>query len=331
MSGGGVAGRPRIAVLAHQPREVLDRLAERFTVEDIHEPPGPAARLRDQGAGIRGVVTTGWAGVPGDLIRLMPDLEICAISGVGLETTDLVLCRERDIVVTTAPVMFDDVADLALALALACCRRLVAGDKLVRAGLWGKQPFAPGRKLTGMRTGIIGLGRIGLEVARRLEGFRTTIAYADPVARDVAYRRYPDIETLARNSDVLFLCAAGAPKGSSQPFIADRKTFEALGPRGVFINVARGWLADEQALCDLLQDGRLGAAGLDVFQDEPNVPEALWSLENVVLAPHIASHTEETNCGMGNSVVENLTSWFAGNGPLTPVADTYPIRADRDR
>ena len=322
-------GRPQIAVLADQPREVLDRLARDFDVVDVHA--APADRLRDLGAGIRGVVTTGWAGVPGALIRLMPDLEICAISGVGLETTDLNLCRERGIVVTTAPVMFDDVADLAIALALAACRRLVAGDKLVRSGRWGKQPFTPGRKLTGMRTGIIGLGRIGQEVAQRLAGFRTTIAYADPVARDVPYRRYPDIETLARNSDVLFLCAAGAPKGSGQPFIADRKTFEALGPRGIFINVARGWLADEVALCELLADGRLGAAGLDVFHDEPNVPEALWSLDNLVVSPHIASHTEETNRGMGDSVVDNLVAWFSGQAPLTPVADTFPPRIGAGR
>ena len=325
------SGRPSIAVLAHQPLEVLDRLAEDFDVVEVHGGAGPAARLGEIGPRIRGVVTTGLTGVPGDLIRLMPALEICAISGVGLETTDLVLCRERGIVVTTAPVMFDDVADLAIALALACCRRLVAGDKLVRAGQWGKRPFPPGRKLTGMRAGIIGLGRIGQEVAHRLQGFRTTIAYTDPIPRDVPFERLTDTETLARNSDVLFLCAAGAPKGSGQPFIADRKTLEALGPRGIFINVARGWLADEQALCSLLAEGRVGAAGLDVFHDEPNVPDALWSLDNVVLTPHIASHTEETNRGMGGSVVDNLTSWFAGRGPLTPVPDTYPKRADPAR
>ena len=322
-----MTGRPAIAVLAPQPREVLDRLAKDFDVVEVHGGAGPATRLGEIGPRCRGVVTTGWAGVPGDLIRLMPALEICAISGVGLETTDLELCRQRGIVVTTAPVMFDDVADLAIALALACCRRLVPGDKLVRSGQWGKQPFTPGRKLTGMRTGIIGLGRIGLEVAHRLQGFRTTIGYADPMPRDVPFQHYPDNETLARNSDVLFLCAAGAPKGSGQPFIADRATLEALGPRGIFINVARGWLVDEQALCELLADGRLGAAGLDVFHDEPNVPDGFWSLENVVLTPHIASHTEETNKDMGGSVIDNLTSWFAGRGPLTPVADTYPVRA----
>lgn len=317
--------QPCVAVLANQPREVLDQLAEHFEVHDVHA--APAARLAELGPRVRGVVTTGWAGVPTSLLRLMPALEICAISGVGLETTDLALCAERGVVVTTAPVMFDDVADLAILLALACCRRLISADRLVRAGQWGTQSFGPGRKLTGMRVGLIGLGRIGHEVARRLEGFRTPIAYADPVAQDVPYQRFPDTETLARNSDVLFLCAAGKPKGSGQPFIADRKTFEALGPRGIFINVARGWLVDERALCELLADGRLGAAGLDVFDDEPNVPEALWALDNVVLSPHIASHTEETNRAMGRSVVDNLTNWFAGRGPLTPVPATVRDRA----
>jgi hydroxypyruvate reductase len=203
-------------------------------------------------------------------------------------------------------------------LALACCRQIPQADRFVREGLWGPaRRFQLGRKFTGMRAGIVGLGRIGIEVARRLEGFKTTIGYADPVPRDVAYRRYPDVLTLAANSDVLFLCAAGGPKGS--PPIIGREVLEALGPRGMFINISRGWIVDEEALIAALVSKRLGAAGLDVFLDEPGAPPALRELDNVVLTPHIASNTAETMRAMGDCVVDNLVSWFSGRGALTPV------------
>jgi lactate dehydrogenase-like 2-hydroxyacid dehydrogenase len=169
-----------------------------------------------------------------------------------------------------------------------------------------------------MRTGVLGLGRIGIEVARRLEGFKARIGYVDPVRRDVPYEHFADSRTLAENSDILFLCAAGGPKGS--PPMVGSEIFEALGPRGVFVNVARGWLVDESALVKALSEGRLGAAGLDVFFDEPKVPAALCALDNVVLTPHIASSTEETMGAMGACVIDNLVSWFSGRGPVTPVA-----------
>lgn len=258
------------------------------------------------------------AGLSRKHIELMPNIEICALNGVGLETSDVALARERGIVITTAPVLFDDVADCAIALALAACRRIVEGDRFVRAGRWKAGRLPLGRKLTGMRAGILGLGRIGVEVARRLEGFKCDIAYVDPLPRETPYRAYPDAVAMARDCDILFLCAAGAPKGSAPP-IVDRAIIEALGPRGVFVNVSRGWLVDEPALIEALSSGRLGAAGLDVFHDEPSVPVSLLALENVVLTPHVASATEETAKAMGACVVDNLVSWFEGRGALTPV------------
>jgi hydroxypyruvate reductase len=143
------------------------------------------------------------------------------------------------------------------------------------------------------------------------------IGYFDPLPRDVAYRSFPDATSLAQDSDILFLCAAGAPKGT-QPPIVTRAIIEALGPRGTFVNIARGWLVDEAALVAALGSGALGAAGLDVFDNEPRVPEKLLDLDNVVLTPHIASSTEETMRAMGECVVDNLESWFAGHGALTP-------------
>jgi hydroxypyruvate reductase len=301
---------------AQQPR-VLEELQRRFTIHPVCAEPDPFSALARVGGRIRGAVGHGMAGLTRRHLELMPKLEICALSGVGLETSDLPAVRERGVVLTTTPVLFDDVADLALALALACCRQIARADRFVKSGRWGPERLPLGRKLTGMRAGVLGLGRIGLEVARRLEGFKTSIRYVDLVTRDVAYRRDPDALTLARNSDILFLCAAGGPKGS--PPLVGREILEALGPHGIFINVARGWLVDEAALVAALAARRLGAAGLDVFYNEPDVPAALRELETAVLTPHIASSTEETMGAMGACVIDNLVSWFSGHGALTPV------------
>ncbi len=308
-----------LAVVSAQRPETITALERSFKLHRIWDAPDPVAELRGLGPRIRGVVSSGMAGLPGAYIDLLPKLEICAINGVGLETTDLAKCRERGITVTVTPVLYDDVADLAIALALAACRRVVESDHFVRTGRWGPERMRLGRKLTGMRAGIIGLGRIGREVARRLEGFKTDIGYFDPLPRDVPYRRYADATQLALDSDILFLCAAGASKGA-QPPIVSRAIIDALGPRGAFVNIARGWLVDEPALVAALSSGALGAAGLDVFDAEPRVPEKLLDLDNVVLTPHIASSTEETMRAMGDCVVANLESWFAGRGALTPAA-----------
>ncbi len=307
-----------IALVGAQRPFVAEDLARRFTVHNVHGAPDPIELLARVGGNIRGAASNGMDGIPRRYMELMPRLEICAINGVGLETTDLAYARERKVAITIANVLYDDVADLALALALAACRRIAEGDRYVRSGKWLAARMDVGRKLTGMRAGIIGLGRIGIEIAHRLEGFKTSIGYVDPVARDVPYRRFGDAVELAGNSDILFLAAAGAPKGVGAPLVG-RDVIDALGPRGIFVNVARGWLVDEPALVEALAERRLGAAGLDVFHDEPSVPDALLALDNVVLTPHVASSTEETVKAMGDNVIGNLVSWFAGRGALTPV------------
>jgi hydroxypyruvate reductase len=308
-----------LALIGQQQPFVLEELKRRFAIHPVYAEPDPFAALAKVGANIRGAVGHGMAGLTRRHMELMPKLEICSLNGVGLETSDLPAIRERGIVLTTTPVLFDDVADLAIALALGCCRQIARADRFMRAGRWAPDVRLPlGRKLTGMRAGVLGLGRIGIEVARRLEGFKAKISYVDPVARDVPYQRYPDALSLARESDVFFLCAAGGPKGS--PPLIGREIIEALGPRGIFVNVARGWLVDEPALVEALSQKKLGAAGLDVFFDEPKVPAALLELDNVVLTPHIASSTEETMGAMGACVIDNLVSWFSGRGAVTPVA-----------
>jgi hydroxypyruvate reductase len=311
-------GPIEIALIGVQRPWVAEALAQRFKLHHLYAEADPLAALRPIGARIRGAVGNGMAGLGRAHMELMPNLEIFAINGVGLETSDLAAARERGIVITTAPVLFDDVADIAIGLALAACRRIVESDRFLRAGKWSAGRMAVGRKLTGMRAGIIGLGRIGIEVARRLEGFKCDIGYVDPLPREVPYRAYADPVELARDSDILFLAAAGGPKGQSKP-IVDRAVIGALGPRGTFVNVSRGWLVDEPALTEALVSGGLAAAGLDVFHDEPNVPAALLALDNVVLTPHIASSTEETARAMGDCVIGNLVSWFEGRGALNPV------------
>jgi hydroxypyruvate reductase len=317
MDGTGATKREEIVVLGALPSGLTAELHDRYRVHQIYASPDPLAALDAVGAECRAAVGHGMAGLTRAHLERVPKLEICALHGVGLETSDLPAIRARGVKLTTTPVLFDDVADLAIALALACCREIARADRYVRSGAWSQARLTPGRKLTGMRAGIMGLGRIGAQIARRLEGFDCKIGFTDPIKQEPRYRRFDDAVELARNSDVFFLAAAGGPKGS--PPLVGAEVLEALGPRGIFINVSRGWLVDQDSLVSALVDKRLGAAGLDVLLDEPEVPKPLIALDNVVLTPHIASSTEETMALMRQCVIDNLESWFAGRGALTSV------------
>ena len=206
---------------------------------------------------------------------------------------------------------------MALALILATLRRICVGDRLVRAGAWGKSAIPLATKFTGKRLGILGLGRIGRAIAKRATGFDAVIAYRDQREfNDVLYRFEPSLVALARDSDILVVAAAGGP--ASQKLV-NREVLDAVGPDGILVNVARGSVVDEAALVEALRDGRLGGAGLDVFEQEPQVPEALYGMEQVVLQPHQASATRETREAMGRIVLENLAAQFAGRPPPTAV------------
>jgi hydroxypyruvate reductase len=306
-----------IAAVGAQRPFVLEALEREFTVHKVFDVPDIAAALGPAAGRVRGAVSNGMAGLPTKAIEALPNLEICAINGVGLETTDLKLAKERGIVVATAPVLYDDVSDLAVVLAMTACRRIVEADKFLRSGQWLKGRMQPARKFSRKRAGILGLGRIGMALSQRLQGFGMTIGYYDPLPKpDVPFQAYDSPVALAKNSDILFLSAAG---GHTPGHIITAEVLDALGPQGVFVNVARGWLVDEPALLRALQEGRIGAAGLDVFEREPHVPEGFLALDNVVLTPHVASSTEETIQAMGECVLENIRSWFAGKGAVTPV------------
>ena len=307
-----------IAIIGPQRPFVLETLEREFLVHKVFDAPDKAAALQPVAERIRGVVTNAMAGLPSTTIEALPKLEICAIMGVGLEKTDLTLAKARGIVVTTTPVLYDDVSDLAVILGMTACRRIAAADRFVRSGQWLQGRMPPAQKFSGKRAGILGLGRIGTALCARLQGFGMTIGYYDPLPKaGVPYQAYDSAAALAQNSDILFLCAAGGQTGGH---IVTAEVLDALGPKGVFVNVARGWLVDEKALVEALTTGRLGAAGLDVFENEPQVPDALLALDNVVLTPHIASNTEETMRAMGECLLDNVRSWFVGNGPVTPVA-----------
>ena len=263
------------------------------------------------------LVTTGGAGASRDLMERLPRLRLIACFGVGVDAIDLAAARERGIGVTNTPeVLTDDVADLAIGLMLATMRGISAADRYVRAGLWLRGPMGVQTKVSGKALGIVGMGRIGQAIAERAAAFAMTIAWTGPRAKDLPWQYEPDLIALARRVDVLIVACPG---GAATHGLISRAVLEALGPESVLVNIARGSVVDETALVDLLTRGRLGGAGLDVFVDEPNVPEALFRLDNVVLQPHQASATRETRAAMGKLVVDNVAAYVAGRPPITPV------------
>ena len=267
---------------------------------------------------VRAVVTTGGTGAARKLLRALPAVELVACVGVGFDAIDLDYAREHGIAVTTTPGVLDRcVADTALALLLAVFRQLVQADAFVRQGRWLQGGFPLARSLYGKRCGIVGLGNIGRAIARRAEAFDMQVSYHGPSRKvDVAYPYYADLLEMAAAVDVLVLALPG---GTATHHVVDGRVLDALGPEGVLINVARGSVVDQAALVERLLDGRLGGAGLDVFEQEPQVPEALFDLPNVVLTPHMASATVETRTAMARLMLDNLLAHLSGRPLLTPL------------
>jgi lactate dehydrogenase-like 2-hydroxyacid dehydrogenase len=310
--------RVELAVIGRQRPAVIEALSAEFTLHEVTSLDDVAGSLGTAAERVRGALSNPMIGLSAATMDALPKLEITTLFGVGLERTDLVAARERGVVVTTTPVLYEDVADTAVVLAMDVSRKITSGDRWVRAGQWaaGGQA-ASGKRFSGKRAGILGMGRIGRMLAKRLEAFDMQIAYYDPrPAPDVEYPLHRTGVELARESDFLFLCAAGGP---GVGHVVDAEILAALGPEGVFVNVARGWLVDEPALVDAVVTGTIAGAGLDVFDDEPNVPQALIDAENVVLLPHIASNTFETRDDMDQCVIENIRSWFTKGRAITPV------------
>jgi lactate dehydrogenase-like 2-hydroxyacid dehydrogenase len=303
---------PQVPALA----EAVER---EYTVHKLWLAPDREAFLAERAATIRGIVTNAPVGASAALMAALPALEIIASSGVGLDAIDLSAARERGVVVTNTPgVLNECVADTGLMLMLAIARRLGEAERFVRSGQWTQRKFPLATSLGGKTCGIVGMGNIGRAVARRAEACGMQIAYFNPSPKpDLPWPCHADLTALARASDFLMLTLPGGPKTLH---IVDAALLDALGPGGYLINIARGSVVDQPALVAALQTGRIAGAGLDVFDDEPNVPAELMLLDNVVLTPHLASGTHETRNAMSALAFANLHAHFTGQPVLTPVA-----------
>jgi lactate dehydrogenase-like 2-hydroxyacid dehydrogenase len=311
--------KPDIVVAPRLLDPVMAALEADFTRHDLWQAPDALGFLAPRAARIRGFASFTGYPVGAALIAALPRLEIIATMSVGTDHIDLEAARARGIAVTNAPdVLTDCVADIGMALVLAVARRLVVADRFVRRGDWLKGAFPLATKVGDATMGILGLGRIGKAVAKRAEAFGMRIIYGGRHRQEgVAYPYFDDLHAMARASDYLMLTVPGGP---ATRHMVDGAVLDALGPEGVLINIARGSVVDETALVAALRDGRLGGAGLDVYEDEPRVPEALMALDNVVLLPHLASATWATRLAMGQLMIDNLKAHFAGKPLLTPVA-----------
>ncbi len=313
------ADRPHVLAASKLSPLYLAQLEANFTLHDrLHETD--LAAFAAVAPHVRAVAASGDSRVPGDLIAKLPALEIVSVMGVGYDGVDVAAVKAKGAVVTHTPdVLNDDVADLALGLMLAAARQLPAADRYVRDGQWLKAPMPLARKMSGARLGIVGMGRIGQAIAKRAAAFGMAIAYTARSAKpDLPYRYFPDAVSLAAESDFLVLITPG---GAGTRKLIDARVLEALGTKGILVNVARGSVVDESALIDALEKGVIGGAALDVFEDEPKVPARLLAMPHVVLTPHVGSATAATRQAMADLAFANLREHFAGRPLKTPVPE----------
>jgi lactate dehydrogenase-like 2-hydroxyacid dehydrogenase len=293
-------------------------LAERYKVTALWQQADPLRFLQEQGAAFELLVSSARFGCSAAQLACLPNLRAICSFGVGYDPYPLELLLDRGIAISTTPdVLNDCVADLAMGLIIDTARRMSESDRFVRAGNWPNTTFPLARKVSGKRLGIVGLGRIGEAVVQRASGFAMAVRYHSrrPLA-DCPHGYEASLIELARWADFLVLTCPG---GSSTQHLIDREVLEALGPEGILINVARGSVVDEPALIAALRSGTLGAAGLDVYAAEPQVPLALRELDNVVLLPHIGSASEETRLQMEELVLANLQAFIEHGELLTPL------------
>jgi lactate dehydrogenase-like 2-hydroxyacid dehydrogenase len=312
--------KPHVLQVGPYPEWDQGPLDAAFHMHRWWEAGDKAAFMAEVGPQVRAIATRGDLGASEAMIAACPALEMISVFGVGYDAVHLPSCRARGIAVTNTPdVLTDDVADAAVAMMLAVARGTVAAEAWVRSGDWAAKGMFPlKRKVTGKRAGILGLGRIGAAIARRLEGFGMDIAYSarspKPGAERWAY--VPDAVALAERSDVLFVSLAAT---AETRHIVNARVLQALGPEGTLVNISRAANVDETALLDALESGRLGAAALDVFEGEPQLNPRFLTAPNILLQPHLGSGTVETRRAMGQLMRDNLTAHFAGKPLLTPV------------
>jgi len=310
--------KPDLIVTGKMYPPTLAALDAAYTTHKLFETKDRDAMIASVAERITAVASSNSGGIDGATMAKLPKLATISHFGVGYDTVDVEAARKRGIAVTNTPdVLTDDVADLAIGLLLGAVRKIPQGDRYVREGKWLKGAMALTDTIQGKSVGIIGMGRIGRAIARRALAFNLKIAYQGPNKKnDISWPYYSDLAALAKEVDYL---VAACPGGEATRGIVNRAVIDALGPQGVFVNISRGSVADESALLEALQQGRLGGAGLDVFVDEPKVPEGFLALDNVVLQPHVGSASHQTRQAMGQLVIDNLAAHFAGKALLTPV------------
>lgn len=298
----------------------IEALEQHFTLHPYFEADDKQEFLAECAASVRGIATRGDLGASREMIEALPKLEIISVYGVGYDAVDLDAARERGIRVTNTPdVLTRDVADLGLAMMLAAARGIVGAEDWARSGKWAQEGMFPLQtQVSGKKAGVLGLGRIGYEIAKRCAAFDMDIAYSDLGPKEYAsdWSYIESAEELAKRSDFLFVATTGGPKTRH---LVNRPVIEAVGAEGMLINISRASNIDEEALLEALENRSLGFAALDVFEGEPNLNPRLLELDNVLLQPHHASGTVETRKEMGRLVRENLVAHFAGQELLTPV------------
>ena len=312
-----MTNRPRVLQKGRLMPALEARLNQLYDVQKLWEQADPAAYLDAHGGEFSALVTSANFGADAATIDKMSALRVISSFGVGLDKIDLHAAKRRGVAVGYTPdVLNDCVADLAVGMLIDVARGITAADRYVRRGEWQRGAFPLMTRVSGKRLGIFGLGRIGRAIAKRANGFDMSVRYTNrsPVAGS-PYAFEPSLTDLARWADFLVVAAAG---GAGTHHQVSAAVLDALGPKGFIVNVARGTVIDEAALVDALVQRRIAGAGLDVFENEPNVPEALLALEHVVLLPHIASGTQETRKAMADLVLANLASFYADGKLVTP-------------
>ncbi len=299
-----------ILITAPLPDFLKQPLLAAYTCHDYHGAADKAALLKAVGPNIVGLVQGGGTVTPTELLDQLPNLQIISVFGVGYDGVPVDYCRKRGLKVGHTPdVLTDDVADVALALTVTLSRNFHLANRFVHAGEWPKKSLPLSTSVTGKTVGILGLGRIGKAIAGRLAACGMKIGYHGRAAQAVSYTYYPTLLDMAKAVDFLVVACPGGPATKN---MVSAEVLAALGAKGKIINIARGSIIDEPAMIAALQAGTLGGAGLDVFANEPNVPAALMSMDNVVLFPHVGSATKETRQGMADLVLANLAAHFAG-------------------
>ena len=320
------SSKPDLVLVGPQKPVFLERLAPVFDIHPLNAAKDGDAFFAHVADRVRAIaVTYSSEKVSAEFMSRLPKLEIVSSFGVGYDHVDAKWAGAHGIIVTNTPdVLNEEVADTALGLLLCTVREFPQAERYLRAGKWEQKayPLSP-TTLRDRTVGMVGMGRIGRAIARRLDAFGVPVVYHSrrPQA-GVAYRHYPDLVAMARDVDVLLVIVPG---GAETRNMINAQVLEALGPNGILINIARGSVVDEPALIAALRDKKIRSAGLDVFVNEPKVPKELMEMDNVVLFPHLGSSSVYTRAQMDRLVIDNLLSWAAGKGPLTPVPET-PVK-----